>query len=256
MTTKEFRKTIANNEFSNPTGGYCSGHVQANMVVLPKKYANSFEEFAKLNSKAIPVLEIVKDTHYTKILADKANLLNELPSYDIIKDGKVVKSVTNIEEYYTDDLVFFLIGCSFTFEKALIDAGVNLRYVEQKKNVSMYDTNIKLTPYDMFKGNMVVSMRPVKKEKVADACVVTSHYPQTHGSPIQVGYPQMIGIENIQKPDYGDAIEIKDDEIPLFWPCGVTPQNVLRDIKIPFAITHTPGCMFVGDKKDSEYYVG
>ena len=256
MTTKEFRKTVANGEFCSPTAGYCSGHVQTNMVVLPSKYAKDFEEFAKLNNKAIPVLEVIKGSHYSTFLSDNANLLNELPSYDIIEEGKIVKTVTNIEKYYNEDLVFFLIGCSFTFEKALTEAGITLRYVEQKKNVSMYNTNIELTPYGIFKGTMVVSMRPVKKEKVAEACVVTSHFPATHGSPIQVGYPEMIGIKDLQKPDYGDEVEIKDDEIPLFWPCGVTPQNVLRDIKIPFAMTHSPGYMFVTDKKDSDYYEG
>jgi uncharacterized protein YcsI (UPF0317 family) len=255
MTTKEFRNSIANGDFCSPTAGYCSGHVQTNMVVLPSKYAKDFEEFAKLNNKAIPVLEVVKGTHYSTFLADNANLLNELPSYDIIENGKIVKTVTDIEKYYNKDLVFFLIGCSFTFERALSEVGINLRYVEQKKNVSMYNTNIELIPYGIFKGSMVVSMRPIKKELVADACVVTSHYPATHGSPIQVGYPQMIGIKDLQKPDYGDEIEIKDNEIPLFWPCGVTPQNVLRDIKIPFAITHSPGYMFVSDKRDSDYYV-
>jgi len=256
MTPKEFRESIASGEFCSPTAGYCSGYVQTNMVVLPKEYADSFEEFARLNNKAIPVLEVVKNSHYSKHLADGANLLNELPSYDIIKDGVIVKTVSSIEEHYNNDWVFFLIGCSFTFEKALSEAGIRLRYVEQKKNVSMYDTNIELTPSGIFKGKMVVSMRPVKKELVADACVVTSHYPATHGSPIHVGYPEMIGIGDLQKPDYGDSIEIKDDEIPLFWPCGVTPQSVLKEIKIPFAITHSPGYMFVSDKKDSDYYVG
>ena len=255
MITEEFRKKISQNNFTSPTAGYCSGFVQTNMVILPKQYADDFEEFAKLNNKAIPILEIIKDSHYSKILAKGANLLNELPSYDIIKDGKVIKSLSSIEEYYEKDLVFFLIGCSFTFEKALMKAGINLRYVEQKRNVSMYNTNIDLVPYGIFKGKMVVSMRPIKKQNVADACVITSHYPKTHGSPIQVGYPNMIGIKDLQKTDYGDNIEIKDDEIPLFWPCGVTPQNVLRDIKIPFAITHSPGYMFVTDKKDSDYYV-
>lgn len=255
MTSKEFRKSIANEEFCSPTGGYCGGFVQTNMVVLPKKYADSFEKFASMNNKAIPVLEVVKKSHYSKLLANGANLLNELPSYDIIENGKVVKTVTNIENYYKEDFVFFLIGCSFTFEKALSDAGINLRYVEQKKNVSMYNTNIELNSHDIFKGKMVVSMRPIEKDRVADACVVTSHYPATHGSPIQVGYPEMIGIKDIQKPDYGDSVEIKNDEIPLFWPCGVTPQNVLSDIKIPFAITHSPGYMFVTDTRDSEYYV-
>ncbi len=255
MTTSEFRREIAQDKFNSPTVGCCSGYVQTNMVVLPKEYADSFEEFAKLNSKAIPVLEVVRDSHCSKVLANGANLLNELPSYDVIEDGKVVKTLSNIESYYSEDLVFFLIGCSFTFEKALSEVGISLRYVEQKKNVSMYNTNIELNPHGIFKGTMVVSMRPVKKELVADACVVTSHYPATHGSPIQVGYPEMIGIDDLQKPDYGDGIEIKDDEIPLFWPCGVTPQNVLSDIKIPFAITHSPGYMFVTDKKDSDYYV-
>jgi uncharacterized protein YcsI (UPF0317 family) len=256
MNPKEFRKKVALGEFSSPTSGYCDGHVQANMVALPSKYAKSFEEFAKLNNKAIPVLEIIKGGYKTKVLADDANLLNEIPQYNIIKDGKVIKSVKSIEEYYDEDLVFFLIGCSFTFEKALVDAGIKLRHMEQKRNVSMYNTNIDLNPYDMFKGKMVVSMRPVKKELVAEACVVTSHYPATHGSPIQVGYPEMIGIKDLSKPDYGDFVDIYEDEIPLFWPCGVTPQNALRDIKIPFAITHKPGHMFVGDKRDSEYYVG
>jgi uncharacterized protein YcsI (UPF0317 family) len=255
MTAKEFRSKIAIGEFKSPTAGYCSGHVQANMVVLPKEYADGFEEFAKKNSKAIPVLEVVKGSHFSQTLAKGANLLNELPSYDIIENGEVVKSVSSIEEYYNDDMVFFLIGCSFTFETSLLDSGISLRHVDLKSNVTMFDTNIELVPVGMFKGNMVVSMRPIKKERVADACVVTSHYPNMHGTPIQVGYPEMIGIKDLQKPDYGDAVEIKDDEIPLFWPCGVTPQNVLRGLKLPFAITHSPGYMFVSDKKDSDYYV-
>ncbi len=255
MTAKELRSKISKDEFTGPTSGYCSGHVQTNMLVIPKEYADSFEKFAKLNSKAIPVLEIIRDSHYSKVLANGANLLNELPSYNILENGKVVKTVTNIEEYYRDDLVFFLVGCSFTFETSLISSGISLRHIEQKSNVTMFNTNIELTPYDMFKGKMVVSMRPIKKEKVADACVVTSHYPDTHGAPIQVGFPEMIGIKDLQKPDYGDKVEIKDDEIPLFWPCGVTPENVLKEVKLPFAITHSPGHMFVCDKKDSEYYV-
>jgi len=254
MTTKEFRKQIAQNKFEKPTAGYCSGYVQTNMVVLPSKYAKDFEEFARLNNKAIPVLEIIKGSHYSNTLATGANLLNELPSYNIIENGKVIKTVSSIEKYYRDDFVFFLIGCSFTFEKALIDAGIKLSYVEQKKNVSMYNTNIKLNPYGIFKGNMVVSMRAISKQKVADACIITSHFPKTHGAPIQVGYEKMIGIKDLNKPDYGDSIEIRNDEIPLFWPCGVTPQNVLSDMKIPFAITHSPGCMFITDKKDSDYY--
>ena len=255
MEPKEFRKKIASGEFSSPTAGYCKGYVQANMLVIPKKYADSFEEFAKQNNKAIPVLEVVKDTYFTKILADKANLLNELPSYNIFENGEFVKSVKSIEDYYTDDLVFFLIGCSFTFETSLMEAGISLRHVDEKKNVAMYDTKLDLKKVDIFSGNMVVSMRPIKRDRVSDACVVTSHFPNMHGGPIQVGYPQMIGIGDITKPDYGEFVEIKPDEIPVFWPCGVTPENVIKNIKIPFAITHSPGHMFISDRKDSEFYV-
>ncbi len=255
MNAKELRFKIAKGEFVKPTAGYCKGYVQANMFALPKEYAKSFEEFAKKNSKAMPLLEVVKDGYYTKVLANGANLLNELPLYNIIENGEVVRKVESIEEYYDKDLVFFLIGCSFTFEASLLKNGINLRHVDQGVNVSMYSTNIKLDSVGIWRGDMVVSMRPIAKEKVADACVVTSHFPNMHGTPIQIGYPEMIGIKDINTPDYGDAVEIKKDEIPLFWPCGVTPQNALRDVKLPFAITHAPGHMFVSDKRDEEYYV-
>ena len=135
-----------------------------------------------------------------------------------------------------------------------LSSGIALRHVDERKNVAMYRTNISLVPVGGFEGKMVVSMRPIAKERVADACVITSHFPKTHGAPIHIGYPEMIGIENILTPDYGDAVEIKEDEIPVFWPCGVTPQNVIVSMKLPFAITHAPGHMFVTDRKDSEFY--
>ena len=254
MNPKALREQIAQGKFDKPTGGQCPGYVQANMVALPREYAQSFEKFARANAKAIPVLEVIDEGFISKIMAQGANILTDIPRYNILKDGVVVEEVTDITPYYNSDLVFFLIGCSFSFENALIQNGIPLRYVDEQKNVAMYRTNIKLTEVDGFSGEMVVSMRPVKKEKVADACVVTSHFPRMHGSPIQVGYPEMIGVKDIAKPDYGDSVEIKADEIPLFWPCGVTPQNVIAKMKLPFAITHAPGHMFVSDVMDSEYY--
>lgn len=254
MLPREFREQIARGEFDKPTSGYCDGFVQANLVILPKKYADSFEEFGRKNPQPIPILEVIKDGYKTKILANNANLLNTIPRYNIYENGILTNSVKNIENLYKDDFVFFLIGCSFSFEKALISAGISLRHFEQRKNVAMYDTNIRLNKVGIFEGNMVVSMRPIQKQNVALSCVITSHFPKTHGMPVHVGYPEMIGINDIKKPDYGDYIEIKDDEIPLFWACGVTPQNVLKRIKIPFAITHSPGHMFVSDKKDSDFY--
>lgn len=254
MSPKELRALIAKGEFTRPTAGECPGYIQTNMVALPKEYAKRFEAFAAANAKAIPVLEVVAEGHVSKLLASNANLLNEIPKYNILRDGVVVETVQDITSYYTSDLVFFLIGCSFSFENALIENGMPLRHVDEQKNVAMYKTSIKLTPIEGFEGDMVVSMRPIKKEKVADACVVTSHFPRMHGAPIHVGYPLMIGINDVANPDYGDSVEIKADEIPLFWPCGVTPQNVISQMKLPFAITHAPGHMFVTDKKDSEYY--
>ncbi len=255
MNAKELRKLISSGGFNKPTAGYCKGHVQTNMLVLLKKYADDFEEFAKQNNKAIPILEIIHNSHTSKILANSANLLNELPSYNIFENGKLIKKVNNMEVYYTKDLVFFLIGCSFTFEHSLQEALIPLRHIDQQKNVSMYNTNIKLNKVNIFEGNMVVSMRSIKKDKVADVCVITSHYPKTHGSPIHIGYPNMIGINDINNPDYGDKIEIKNDEIAVFWACGVSVQNMLENIKLPFFITHTPGYMFICDKKDKDYYV-
>jgi len=255
MSPKELRAKIAKGDFTRPTAGECPGYIQMNMVALPQAYAKGFEAFAKANFKAIPVLEVISDGHISHVLAPGADILKEIPQYNILRDGVVVETLTDITSYYQPDLVFFLIGCSFSFETALIENGMPLRHVDQQKNVAMYRTNIALKPVDGFAGEMVVSMRPIKKEKVADACVVTSHFPRMHGSPIHVGYPEMIGIDDVSKPDYGDAIEIKEGEIPLFWPCGVTPQNVITKMKLPFAITHAPGHMFVTDKKDSEYYV-
>ncbi len=254
MEPQELRKLIVSGKFQRPTAGVCSGYIQTNMVALPKEFAEDFEVFCKKNPKAIPLLEVVKDGYETSFLADKANLLNEIPAYNIIKNGEITEVVNDITPYYTKDLVFFLIGCSFSFENELIQNGIELRHVTNCQNVSMYNTNITLTPVGKFKGKMVVSMRPIRKDLVAKACVITAHYPRMHGSPIHVGYPEMIGIKDLDKPDYGDSVEIKEDEIPLFWPCGVTPQNVLTDMKIPFAITHLPGHMFVSDKKDEDFY--
>ncbi|MDD3343474.1 MAG: putative hydro-lyase [Sulfurospirillaceae bacterium] len=254
MSPQALRELIAQGKFDRPTSGECPGYVQANMVALPREYAKSFEKFARANAKAIPVLEVIDEGFTSKIMAKGANILTDIPRYNILKNGVVVEEVTDITPYYQEDLVFFLIGCSFSFENALIQNGMPLRYVDEKKNVSMYRTNIKLNEVDGFSGEMVVSMRPIKKEKVADACVVTSHFPRMHGSPIHVGYPEMIGVKDIANPDYGDSVLIKEDEIPLFWPCGVTPQNVITKMKLPFAITHAPGHMFVSDVKDSEYY--
>jgi uncharacterized protein YcsI (UPF0317 family) len=163
--------------------------------------------------------------------------------------------VSDIRGFMRPDLVFFLLGCSFSFEEALIKAGIALRHVTEKKNVSMYRTTIPLAPVGPFQGEMVVSMRPIHRTRVAQACIITGRYPEVHGEPVHVGYPEMIGIRDMAHPEYGDPVAILEEEIPVFWACGVTPQNVLLKARLPFAVTHAPGYMFVSDKKNEAYAV-
>jgi len=254
MTPNELRDLSARGEFDHHTAGYCEGHVQANMVALPQEYAKDFKQFCENNPKPCPLLEVVgPGEHRTRSLADNADLLNTIPKYLIWKDGCIYKEVAQISEYYSDDLVFFLLGCSFSFEQALASSGIRLRHIEMNKNVSMFNTDIPLKASGPFFGKMVVSMRPIYHDLVPRACLITGRYPDVHGEPVHIGYPEMIGIQNIKQADYGDSVEIKLDEIPVFWACGVTPQNVLVEAKLPFAITHAPGFMFVGDMLNEEF---
>ena len=254
MTPIELRTESSAGKFDHHTAGYCKGHVQANLVVLPLEYAEDFKEFCRLNPKPCPLLEVVgPDSHTTRRLADSADLLNTIPRYLIWEKGLVTREVRSIESLYSTDLVFFLLGCSFSFEQALVDSGIPLRHHQQDKNVTMFDTSIPLEPWGPFDGNMVVSMRPIRHDLVPRACLVTGRYPEVHGEPVHIGYPEMIGIRDIGNPDYGDPVEIRPDEIPVFWACGVTPQNVLSRTGLPFAITHAPGFMFVGDMLNTDF---
>lgn len=256
MTPVELRASAAAGDFNHPTAGFCDGYVQANMVVLPIDYAKDFESFCRLNPKPCPLLEVVgPGTHLTRKLAKAADLTNSLPRYLVWKHGRIHTEVQDIKDYYQDDLVFFLLGCSFSFEEALIKSGIQLRHVDQKQNVSMYRTNIPLQSAGPFKGQMVVSMRPIHYSQVAMSCVITGRFPDVHGEPIHVGYPEMIGIHDIDRVDYGDPVAVEAQEIPVFWACGVTPQNVLLQAGIPFAITHAPGFMFVGDVRNEDFAV-
>jgi uncharacterized protein YcsI (UPF0317 family) len=256
LTPAEFRNIVAREEFDKPTAGQCNGYVQANLVVLPQQYASDFERFCRANPKPCPLLEIVgPGTKLTARLAPGADLTDTLARYRVWIDGENRQEVANIRDLYSSDLVFFLLGCSFSFEEALIDAGIGLRHVDEGKNVSMYRTTLPLTGVGPFQGQMVVSMRPIHRSQVSQACIITGRYPEVHGEPVHIGYPEMIGIADLANPDYGDAVSIEEDEIPVFWACGVTPQNVLVNARLPFAITHAPGYMFVSDLKNADYAV-
>ncbi len=257
MTPEDLRALSAEEKFDRPTAGYCPGYVQANLAAFPKEFANDFQTFCKLNPQPCPLLETIgPGTSLSSFLAPGADIRTVIPKYQIWRDGECVETVKNLKNIDTTDVVFFLLGCSFSFEEALVRSGIALRHVEQKKNVAMYRTNIVLEPAGPFRGNMVVSMRPIPKDKVNLASEITGKYPDVHGAPIHIADPQEIGIKNIEVPDYGEFVEIKQDEVPVFWACGVTPQNVVRNAKLPFAISHAPGHMFISDIKNSEYAVG
>lgn len=240
-----------------PTAGAARGFTQVNLVSVPERYALDFMLYASRNAKACPVLDVVEAGQIESALAHSSDLRTDLPEYRIWENGEVVQTKTDVVREWEQhpDLVTFLIGCSFSFEARLLEAGIPLRYIEEHKNVSMYRTNIECRPAGAFSGPMVVSMRPIRSVQVPSAVVVTSKLPSVHGAPVCVGNPGSIGIEDIEHPDYGDPISFHEDELPVFWACGVTPQAALARSKIPFAITHAPGYMLVTDIPSQAYAI-
>lgn len=257
MTPAELRILSAAGKFDEPTAGFCPGFVQANLAAFPQKYAVDFEAFCRANPQPCPLLEIIgPGSTLSRKLAPGADILDTLPRYLIWHKGVCRQEVQSIRSLASEDMVFFLLGCSFSFEEALQEEGIALRHLEERKNVAMYKTNIPLESAGIFEGEMVVSMRPIPEDQVELATRVTSRYPEVHGAPVHSGNPAKIGIENIEQPDYGEFVEIKENETPVFWACGVTPQNVLRKAELPLAITHSPGFMFVSDLKNKDYATG
>lgn len=253
MKPIEVRKLVREEKITGPTTGMCEGYVQANLVILPKKFASDFKVFALNNPKPCPVLEITEEgSPYTKVISKDANITTDIPKYRIYKNGQLVEESLNIKDYWQDDFISFLLGCSFTFESALINAGIEIRHITLGRNVPMYKTSIMCKESGVFKSPMVVSMRPISKEKVEQVVKITERYPNVHGAPIHIGNPNEIGIKDIHNPDYGDSVEIKKGEIPVFWACGVTPQAAAEQAKPDIMITHAPGHMFIADIKNEE----
>ncbi|KAB3532757.1 putative hydro-lyase [Alkaliphilus pronyensis] len=250
---KAARKLIRENKWMGPTPSLAPGFTQANLVIVPYKYAFDFFLFCQRNPKPCPVLDVCERGEYTPILtAATGDLRKDLPKYRIYKNGLLTEEVSNIVNLWNNDFVSFLLGCSFTFENALMTAGIPIRHIEENKNVPMYITNINCLPAGIFSGNMVVSMRPIPRNMVDKAKEITSQFPKVHGAPIHVGSPEEIGIVDINSPDYGDRVTFKGDEVPVFWACGVTPQVAIMRAKLELVITHSPGHMFITDLKDEE----
>lgn len=236
-----------------PTSGWAGGFTQANMVILPKDWAFDMLLFGQRNSQPVPLLDVTDPGVTSTALAPDADLRTDLPLYRVWRDGELVDQPSDITDLWRDDLVTFLIGCSFSFETALLDAGVPVRNIEQGRNVSMYRTNVDCRPAGRLSGPLVVSMRPIPAKDVVTAVQVTGRMPQVHGAPVHVGAPEALGITDLGAPDFGDPVEPQPGDVPVFWACGVTPQAALMASRPPFAITHAPGHMFVTDVPDTVY---
>ncbi len=247
MHPEDFRKEVGEGRWTGPTAGISAGYAQANLVILPKKEALDFMIFAQRNPKACPIIDVLEAGVIEAPIAKGSDIRRDLPKYRIHQKGKGYREVPSIESVWQKDFVSFLLGCSFTFESELIKQGIPMKHIDSGKNVSMYQTNIPCKAAGSLWGEMVVSMRPIKSHQISRAVEISARYPQVHGSPIHIGNPKAIGIDDLDRPDYGEKVPVDADEIPVFWPCGVTPQSVLKNSGVEYFITHAPGHMFVTD---------
>ncbi|HYF94874.1 MAG TPA: putative hydro-lyase [Symbiobacteriaceae bacterium] len=252
-TAQEVWQACREGVWRRPTAGLAPGFAQANLVILPKDDAFDFLRLAQRNPKPMPVLEVLEPGDpEPKLTAPGADLRTDLPKYRVYKNGELVGERDEIRDLWRSDLVAFLIGCSFTFEKSLIDAGLPVRHIDCGCNVPMYRTNRMCVPAGRFSGPMVVSMRPIPAHLVPKAVTVTARYPAVHGAPVHIGAPEALGIADLGRPDWGDPVPVNPGEVPVFWACGVTPQAVAIQSKPEFMITHAPGYMFITAMLDEQ----
>lgn len=244
----DVRTRIRAGEITGQTSGLCGGYAQANLAILPKDLAFDFLLFTQRNRKPCPVLDVTEaGSPVPRLTAPGADLRHDLPRYRIYRKGELTDEVTDIADFWRDDLVAFLLGCSFSFEAPMIEAGLEIRHITDHHNVPMYKTNIECVPAGVFHGPMVVSMRPMTPADAIRAVQITTRMPFVHGAPIHIGDPEVIGIHDIGHPDFGEPSEIRPGEVPVFWACGVTPQAVAMAVRPGFMITHAPGHMFITD---------
>ena len=250
------RQRIRRGEIVGHTGGLAAGCVQGNVVILPQALAADFLRFCQLNPKPCPVLAVgAPGDPALPTLGAGIDMRSDVPRYRVFRKGELVEEPTDIGHLWRDDLVSFVLGCSFSFEWALVEDGLTPRHMAQGRNVPMYRTTVPTAPSGPFHGPLVVSMRSFKPADAIRAVQITSRFPGVHGAPVHIGLPGQIGIRDLAKPDWGDAVEVPADELPLFWACGVTPQAVVAEAKPEFCITHAPGSMLVTDLRNSQLSV-
>jgi uncharacterized protein YcsI (UPF0317 family) len=250
----EIRAAIRRGEWTGPTAALAPGFVQANLAIVPNEVAADFKAFCLANPAACPLIEALPPGEWRPDArwAAGADLRTDLPRYRIYRGGELREEPTDIREFFHAGLSAFLLGCSFSFDDALLAAGIPVRHVESGRNVSMYVTNVQCRAAGVFSGPLVVSMRPIPAARVELAARITAALPLAHGGPVHVGDPGAIGIRDLAQPSFGDAVEIRAEEVPVFWACGVTPQAVALRAKLPLLISHAPGCMFVTDRRAAE----
>lgn len=242
------RSRARSGELAGPTCGLAPAYLQANVVIVPNDLAADFLLFCERNPKPCPLLDVSEPGSWEpRGIAPGADIRTDVPRYRVYERGVLVDEPADIVRWWRDDLVTFLLGCSFSFEAAMRRAGLPVRHLDEGCNVPMYRTNLPCAPAGIFSGALVVTMRPMTPAQAIDAVVITSRYPRAHGTPVHFGDPGAIGIADLARPDFGDAVTIRRGEVPVFWACGVTPQAVLMEAKPEIAITHSPGCMFVTD---------
>lgn len=243
------------NGLAVPTAGWSRGFAQANLIIVPGDLAFDVLLFAQRNPKPCPILGVLDAGETSGPLLLNGDIRTDVPRYTVYRDGQKVDEPTDITEYWRDDLVTFIVGCSFTFESALREGGISIAHIDQNVNVPMYRTNVRCQRSGSIGGPLVVSMRPIPASQISDAVRITSRYPAVHGAPVHVGNPDELGIADLAKPDFGDPVRIPEGHIPMFWACGVTPQAAVMESRPALAIGHAPGHMLITDAKDSDYLV-
>jgi len=253
---RQARLAARRGDLTGQTGGIAPGYVQGNLAILPAALAGDFMRFCQLNPKPCPLLAASEPGDWRlPTLGEDLDIRTDLPRYRVFKNGEAIDDPSDVRKYWRDDLVAFVLGCSFSFEEAILEDGIELRHMTCGATVPMYRTSIETKAAGPFHGPMVVSMRPFKPADAIRAIQITTRFPAVHGAPVHIGRPDLIGIKDINKPDHGDAVPIKDDEMPVFWACGVTPQSVVATVKPEFCITHYPGSMLVTDRRNSEFAI-
>jgi uncharacterized protein YcsI (UPF0317 family) len=251
------RARIRAGEHTGPTSGLAPGLAQANLGILPADESLDFLRFCVRNPKPCPLLEVTDtgSAHPDGVAAD-ADLRTDLPRYRVFRDGRLVDEPTDIAQFWRSDLVAFLLGCSFTFEWALAAAGLPIAHQAQGVNVPMYVTNRRCISAGRFDGPLVVSMRPFAPDVISHVVDISARFPAMHGAPVHIGDPEEIGIDDLAAPDFGDAVAVGADEVPVFWACGVTPQAVAIQARPSLAIFHAPGHMFITDRHHDDFDTG